>query len=101
MIPLVAVSLIGVLHWPQLQSLGPLAGLARRALEAKRDAAHPPDHQRLLNRLHHPDRDVGVAPQQIVDGVRQYEFDFERWMVFPQPGENRRQHFRADRPRSR
>jgi hypothetical protein len=55
--------------------------IAPMSVEAERYAPKVLDHQRFMNRFHHSDGDIGIAPQKIVDLVRENELDFKSGIV--------------------
>jgi hypothetical protein len=65
-------------------------------VEANRDLANTLDDELLMRRLDHADGDVGVAAQQVVDGVGEHEFEGQRGMDAAQFRQYWGKHFDTD-----
>ena len=65
-------------------------------MKAQRDAADMLNHQSFLDRHDHADRDIGIPPQQIFDGVGENKFDLEPGVALGKDRKNCRKHLRTD-----
>ena len=65
-------------------------------IEPDADCPDAARHKCGLLRPHHPHRDVGVAPQQVLVAVRQRELERDARMGLAKPPEHRREHLDAD-----
>jgi hypothetical protein len=70
--------------------------VARMREHAERHAADPLHHQGRLRGPSHPDRDVGRAMEEILDGIRGRQLEREGGVQILERGEDRRQQLDGD-----